>query len=445
MAFRDNYYQLLCEREALKMQFLAQKSPVSRFIKNSLQLWYASQWDKSDPSRVFYGHGLPQFSVFRQIERKRSLEGARQADASGDLLVFLEPFESMVQNIIKIGESLRDYYEFETVYEALREFHTAGFSNPFSHHHISGLAKEVAKRQQDGYSDLPPVPKDVHDRIIRAMVDLAKLDLEHRVELMDVEAPACLGYPAGGVERGVKLGLTYNPDDPLKSLLNNWHEIGHACYRQFIPLGYMVAGRAMDEAVAFLFEYHVGYSDEFLQFMLDNGLSECGYDLGMMKSALREVNRNTPRIEANPLRHPVDIFVHSRFEEILVNEEDAGTPVDAIFANVIEPYKHIFPDDYSFYQDAHTRGGIIGDRESYNAGYAAAFQLGKVLDVGMDNLVETVRIIAKSRAEYFAPSIERFTGQALSARYYMQWISDVYDISLTEKAEKTHSKLYVPV
>lgn len=429
MAFKDNYYELLCEREALKMEFLAQKSPVVAFIKNSLHLWYASQWDKNDPSKIFYGHGMPQFAIFRQIERKRSLEGAREADRTGNHSVFTEPFESMVQNIIKIGEDLRDYYECETVYEALREFHTPGFSNPFGERHIHVLANEVARRQQNKFDELPIISKNVHDHIITKLVQLAQLDLENSIELMDTEAPACLGYAMGGVNKGVKLGLTYNSNDPLKSLLNNWHEIGHACYRQFMPVGYTVAGRAMDESIAFLFEYHIGYSDEFSQFLLDNGLSECGYDKKILKRALSTINRNTVRIETNPLRHPIDIYVHSRFEEIIVNEENIGQPPEAIFAEVIEPFKHIFPDNYSFYQDAHTRGGIFGDREAYNAGYAGAFQLGQLLNINLDNLVDTVHTIAKSRAEYFAPGIERLTGKPLSLQHYMNWIEAIYGIS----------------
>ncbi|GEM_PF-2558179 len=428
LAFKDNYYKLLCEREALKMQFLAQKSPVAAFVKNSLQLWYAAQWDKNDPSRIFYGYGLPQFAIMRQIERKRSLEGAREAEKTGKLSVFTEPFESMVQNIIRIGEELQDYYECETPYEALREFHTPGFANPFSASHIHALAKAVGDRQGQAHVDVPNIPQTTHDIIIGKMLELAEIDLHHNVELMNVEAPACLGYPESGIEKGVKLGLTYNADNPLKSLLNNWHEIGHACYRQFMPAGYMVAGRAMDESIAFMFEYHIGYSDEFLAFLLENGLEECGYDKAMLKAAFTTVDKNTKRIETNPLRHPVDIFVHSRFEEILVNEENVGQPPEAVFANVIEPFKNIFPDDYSFFQDAHTRGGIFGDREAYNAGYAGAFQIGTLMNVTLDNMVDTVKIIAKSRSEYFAPAIHRWTGKPLSIHYYMNWISETFDV-----------------
>lgn len=428
MPYQEAYYKLLCEREALKMEFLARKSPIGRFVKNSLQLWYASQWKKDDPACTFYGYGMPQFAIFRQIERKRALEGARHADETGNDLLFTEPFESMVHSLIKIGEDLKDIYDYETVYEAMREFHTPGFTNPFSEKNINGLASEVRKRQRETNINLPHISRDTHDKIIQAMIKLAQLDLDERVEIIETEAPACLGYAMGGVVKGVKLGLTYEAHDPLKSLYNNWHEIGHACYRQYIPHGYMVAGRAMDEAIAFLFEYHIGYSDDFLQFLLENGLADCGYDLKLLQSALKVVNRNTKRIDTNPLRHPIDVYIHSRFEETLINEVEEGVPPEVIFAKVIEPYKDIFSDDYSFYQDAHTRGGIFGDREAYNAGYAAAFQLGDILDITMENMIEKVRIISRSRSEHFAPAIERLTGRSLTIRHYMEWIEKVYGV-----------------
>ena len=438
MAFKDNYYKLLCEREALKMQFLAQKSPIAKFIKNSLQLWYASQWDKDDPMHLFYGYGLPQFAIFRQIERKRALDGAREADSTGNLSAFTEPFESMVQNLIKVGENLQEYYECENIYEALREFHTAGFANPFSEKHIQGLAVEVRKRQKIDFVDSPLISEEVHNRVVGAMIRLAKLNLAERVDVLKTKAPACLGYPMGGVERGVKLGLTYDSKDPLKSLFNNWHEIGHACYRQFIPPGYMVGGRAMDESIAFMFEYHIGYSKEFIQFLLDNGLRNCGYDIASLEFEMRKINIDTKRINTNPLRHPIDIFIHSQFEQIIINEEKTGTPPEAIFAGVIEPYRDIFPEDYSFYQDAHTRGGVFGDREAYNAGYAGAFQLGQLLDVTMDNMVDIVRTIAKSKSKHFAPAIERITGAPLSVKYYMLWIEQVYNISKNNIAAQAY-------
>jgi Zn-dependent M32 family carboxypeptidase len=410
------------------MRFLAQESPIAAFIKNSLQLWYASQWEKDkNPAHIFYGYGSPQFAIFKQIERKRCLEGARKADNTGDLTHFIEPFEPMIQNIIAVGEELADFYHIDSAYEALREFHTDGYSTPFTKDNIGSLTLMVRSLQSDqGNVDYPHISRELHDKIINAMLGLAQIDIQHRVEILQTEAPACLGYVFGSVERGVKLGLTYGEKDPLKSLFNNWHEIGHACYRQHIPQGYMIAGRAMDEAIAFLFEYHIGYSDEFLQFLLDSGLRECGYTLPLLQSYIRQVKCDTSRIETNPLRHPIDIYINAEFEKSLLQEDGQGERPDVLFLKIIEPYRDIFPEGYSFYADSHIRGGIFGDREAYNAGYAAAFQLGHLLEIDMGNLVETVKIISNLQTHHFSKAIYLLTAQPLTIEYYNQWISKYF-------------------
>jgi Zn-dependent M32 family carboxypeptidase len=324
-----------------------------------------------------------------------------------------------------IAEDLQDFLGCDTPYDALVEFQTPGFVNPITSNDLSDIKTMITDRQVTGKPDLPTVPRDVMVMIIQGLVDVAAVDRFKTQIIENVAHPACLGY--GGVPKGVLLGLTYDYDDPILGILTNWHEIGHAVYRQSIPNGRMIAGRAMDEAVAFLFEHVIGRSDHFLKLLLDAGLTECGYTMDMLRDYVRLIDKNTKRIETNPLRHILDIHICDQFERGMINGSIEAEDAEIEWNKLIESHADILPDDFHFYWDVHQMTGIYGDRAAYNPGLIAAFQLaeGQIIDVTTINEFVTQNI-SLCDEQRFDKAIETITGKPLSIDAFTKWIKEFY-------------------
>ena len=411
---------LLYRREALKIEILADRPRVLPFIKNSYQLWMAAQWGRETPRDVFYGAGGFRDVLGRQLARKSCMDQWRKAKATGDpslLPGYVTPILAYTRDI---ASELQDFLGTETPYDALVEFQTPGFINPIKEDDLSSIHDFVRSRQTEEVVDHPPVPIAVQDYIIDQMLHLAGIR-DQKVEILyDTAHPACLGY--GGHEKGVKLGITHDPNmTPFKSLITNWHEIGHAVYRQSIPYGYHIAGRAMDEAMAFLFEYWIGYSEDFMQMLLDCGLKECGYDMAMLKAHSSEIIRNTKRIETNPVRHILDIDLCEQLERALINGDIEGEDCEVFWAKIIDPYADILPEDYPYYYDVHMMSGIYGDRACYTPGLLAAIQIGESMQVTLSNLQETVKSVSESGHDRFVDAIMDITRTPLTKEAFWRW------------------------
>lgn len=417
---------LLYQREALKLEILADRPRIPAFIKNSYQLWMAAQWEKQSVYDVFYGAGWIHDVLGRQLARKSCMKHWRDAKITKNTTQLIEPIATVLEYTRDIAGDLQDYLQTKTPYESLVEFQTPGFCNPLTNDDFNTLYKLVKSNQVDEpQCENPPVPIDVQDKIIERMIDIAGLD-KSKVEVINNTAhPACLGY--GGVVQGVKLGLNHDPNmTPFKSLLTNWHEIGHALYRQSIPYGHFVAGRAMDEAIAFLFEYWLGYSDDFMQICLDEGMASCGYDIRMLKASATEIVRNTKRIETNPIRHIIDIDLCEKLEGALVNEQIEAEDIEPFWARLITPYVDVLPIDYPYYYDVHMMSGIYGDRACYTPGLLASMQIGEAKSVTMDNFGNIVHGIAQLRHNHFDKAVLSITDKKLSGEPFFNWINRVF-------------------
>ena len=418
---------LLYAREALKIEILANRPKVMTFIKNSYQLWFAAQFNQHDASDAFYGSGNVYQVLGRQLARKDCMSAWRKAKATGKTIYLVEHVATVLNYTRELAMNVQDVNKANSAYDALVEFQTPGFINPLNDDDYDFIHKFVKEQQIDQSSsyDCPDVPIAIHNHIIARMIDIAGLDMNKVEILYDVAHPACLGY--GGVEKGVKLGISHDPNmTPFKNILTNWHEIGHAAYRQSIPYGHFVAGRAMDEAMAFLNEYWVGYSEDFLQFLLDEGLRHCGYNMQILKASAGAIIRDTKRIETNPVRHIIDINLCEQLERALVNEDIDGEDAEIFWSKIIEAYADILPKDYPYYYDVHMMSGIYGDRACYTPGLLAAMQIGQSKSVTFDNISNHVRDIALSGYSRFDDAVHMITSTPLSKDAFMAWMDKMF-------------------
>jgi Zn-dependent M32 family carboxypeptidase len=361
----------------------------------------------------------------RLLARKSCMTAWIEIKKDNNQTRLIEPMATVLDYSRKLADALQDHFNSKTPYDALLEFQTPGYCNPIGKDDLKKLQNQLLDKQEDVSVTLPPVDHHVLKRIIQGLVDVAQVD-RFKVEIIDnVAHPACLGY--GGVPKGVILGLTYDYDDPILGILTNWHEIGHAVYRQFIPNGSVIHGRAMDEAVAFLFEHVIGRSDGFLKMLLDAGLKECGYDLDLLRHAVRRFDRQTQRIETNPLRHIIDISICDQFERMMINNEIEAEDAEITWLELTKPYKNILPDFYPYYWDVHQMTGIYGDRACYNPGLIAAFQLAEVQTLDITNLNEFVtQKISLCNEKAFDQAIKTITGKPLSIDAFWKWVNDFY-------------------
>jgi len=435
VTFIDDLYR----REALKIQILADKPVIPAFIRNSYALWIASQFRPDSPEKIFYGSGGIHQVLGRLLARKSCMFAWLQSKKDGNTLRLVEPLATVLDHSRRIASDMQDFLGSPTPYDALVEFQTPGYVNPLKIQDIHGLADKVRKMQKthDLLLPLPRLSRDDQRDIIMKLIELAGIDLVHVEIIEDVAHPACLGY--GGIEEGVKLGLTYDYDNPVVGILTNWHEIGHAIYRQSIPYGGMVAGRAMDEAIAYLFEHHIGRGDEFLQFLLDVGLKNKGFDLPVLQGHVRQVDRDTKRVETNPLRHSVDIWLAEEMERALINGDIEAADAEIYWAKITEPFADILPDFYPYYWDAHLMTGIYGDRACYTPGLLAAFQIGQVHKVELSNIGQFVADhISTCPTTRFDEAVESITGTRLTKLPFMQWIEKTYQIKSTARPPEPH-------
>ena len=416
-----SHTDLLYRREALKIEILADRPKIMAFIKNSYQLWMAAQWTQKTARDVFYGAGGFHNVLGRQLARKTSIDKWRIAKVTGDGSQLPESVVTILSHTRELATKLQDFLQSDTSYDALVEFQTPGFFNPLEKQDFLDVHDFVRRRQtEEEEGEHPPVPIAVQDYIIDQMLHIAGID-EQKVEILyETAHPACMGY--GGHDKGVKLGITHDPNmTPFKSLITNWHEIGHAAYRQSIPHGNYVAGRAMDEAMAFLFEYWIGYADDFMQMLLDCGLKDCGYDMGMLKAHSKEIVRDTKRIETNPIRHIIDIELCEQIERSLINGDIEGEDCEVYWSKITEPYSNILPEDYPYYYDVHMMSGIYGDRACYTPGMLAAMKIGEEKQVTLSNLQEVVISVSESGHDRFDDAVLAITGEPLSKDAFWRW------------------------
>ncbi|PCI01469.1 MAG: hypothetical protein COB76_01335 [Alphaproteobacteria bacterium] len=415
----------LYERERLKMQILADEPKIPAFIVNSYQLWGAAQFGSMSPEKIFYGTGTLRDVLGRLLARKSCMSAWREAKKDDQTLRLIGPMATVLEYSREIAKKLQEHLKTDTPYDALVEFQTPGFVDPFEESDFKTLHKKVKDIQVEQAEPLPHVPDYLMKTIIRGLVDVAGVD-QFKVNIVDnVAHPACLGY--GGVPKGVVLGLTHDYEDPILGILTNWHEIGHAIYRQSIPYGRMVQGRAMDESIAFMYEHVIGRSDEFLTILLDAGLTECGYTLEMLRNHVRVADRETKRIETNPLRHAIDIRITDQLERALINDEVEAEDVEIFWQNLIKPYRDILPDAYPFYWDVHQMTGIYGDRACYNPGLLGGFQLGDSAGVTLGNVGEFIQDTVNTCDETrFDKTIEHVSGKPLSTDAFFKWSNSFY-------------------
>lgn len=308
---------------------------------------------------------------------------------------------------------------------------------------------DIETREVDG----PEVPADSQETIVRAALDALGYDWEHG-RLDTAPHPFSTGnmYDA-------RITTRFEEAAPFESLLSTIHEYGHALYTRGLPeeeYGTPL-GEARDltihESQSRFWENHIGRSRAFWEFFLptmqdQNPVFE-QYDVD---SVYQQVNRVYPenliRVEADELTYHFHILVRFDIERELIQGNLGVEEVPQVWNDKMESYLGIRPDTDAdgCLQDIHWSHGSFGYFPTYSLGSLLAAQLAAEISTAIPDYEGLVRNgefapIREWLREHIhqhgcqfptAELIERATGEALSADYYLEYVrskfGDLYEL-----------------
>jgi len=290
-------------------------------------------------------------------------------------------------------------------------------------------------------------PADEQMALARDVLDAVEYEWEHgRLDT----AP----HPfAGGTPYDARITTRFDEENLLSAISTTLHEFGHASYSLGLPkdeLGSPVGlarGHAVHESQSRFWENHVGRSEPFWEFAL--GLVRerfDGFDELTPAEAYRSANQvyedNPIRVEADELTYHLHIILRFEIERDLLSGELAVADVPAVWTEKMEEYLGVTPADDAEgpLQDIHwSMGGII-NFQNYTLGSVLAAQL----DAAMREEIDDVD--AKAAAGEFGelrawltenvhrhgrlyPTDELIieaTGEALTAEYFLEYVTEKY-------------------
>lgn len=291
--------------------------------------------------------------------------------------------------------------------------------------------------------DDPEVPVESQETIVRAALDALGYDWKHgRLDM----AP----HPfSTGNMFDARITTRFEKSAPFESLLSTIHEYGHALYIRGLPeeeYGTPL-GEARDltihESQSRFWENHIGRSRAFWEFFLPMMQDQTPVlNQHDVASVYQQVNRVYPdnliRVEADELTYHFHILVRFDIERDLIQGNLGVEEVPQVWNDKMESYLGIRPDTDAdgCLQDIHWSHGSFGYFPTYSLGSLLAAQLAAKISEEIpdhDGLVRNeefapIREWLREHIHQFgcqfptAELIERATGEALTADYYLEYV-----------------------
>ncbi|RQG89090.1 carboxypeptidase M32 [Natrarchaeobius halalkaliphilus] len=258
---------------------------------------------------------------------------------------------------------------------------------------------------------------------------------------------------SSGTQFDARVTTRFESEDLLGSITSTIHEFGHANYTLGLPdEGYGTPlGEARDlsvhESQSRLWENHVGRSRPFWERFLpiarerfselEDVTPEAAYE-----SANQVYDDNLVRVEADELTYHLHIVIRFEIERDLVSGDLAVEDVPEAWNDKYEEYLGIRPetDSEGCLQDIHWSHGSFGYFPTYSLGSVLAAQLyaaaaadrgefdGRIREGEFADLNGWLREnVHRHGKRYTTPElIERATGEALTADYFLEYVRTKY-------------------
>lgn len=256
-----------------------------------------------------------------------------------------------------------------------------------------------------------------------------------------------------GINRGdVRITTKYDESDFRTALFGTIHECGHAIYEQNISIDLegtpLADGTSMGihESQSLFYENFIGRNPLFwkthypsLQQAAGGALDSVGLD--DFYFAVNESKPSLIRIEADELTYPLHIMIRYEIEKQLITGNLDTKDLPEVWNSLYEEYLGVRPphDGVGVLQDVHWSGGSFGYFPSYALGLFYASQLHNAMEQALpfDELVEKgeflpIREWLTTNVHQFGKTkkpldvIQDATGEALSAKYFIQHMSNKY-------------------
>lgn len=256
-----------------------------------------------------------------------------------------------------------------------------------------------------------------------------------------------------GNQYDCRITARFEEDDLFDGLSSTIHEGGHALYNLNIPTEYfgtplgLPRDSVVHESQARLWENHIGRSRSFMRWLLPVAVKYFDELTDVSPAqAFEYVNRAQPtnpiRVHADELAYHLHIVIRYEIERELMRGELDVASVPQVWNDKYEAYLGVRPesDSEGCLQDIHWSHGQIGYFPTYSLGSILSAQLYAVMADDIDDIEDAIasgdfdqltgwlrESIHRHGQRYRTGRlIEEATGEALSATYFTDYLSEKY-------------------
>ncbi|MFT4947471.1 MAG: carboxypeptidase Taq [Natronomonas sp.] len=254
-----------------------------------------------------------------------------------------------------------------------------------------------------------------------------------------------------GTQFDARVTTRFSPDDPLDALGSTIHEFGHARYTLGLPddeygtpLGDS-RDMTVHESQSRFWENHIGRTLPFWRFFGSAVEDHLGVDARpreLYEAANEVYEDNLIRVEADELTYHMHIVLRFEIERDLIRGDLDVSEVPQVWNEKMEEYLGVVPEEDSegCLQDIHWTYGNFGYFPTYSLGSLLAAQLDATVREEFGDLDAKIEAgefdpiadwltdeIHQHGCRYTTPElIERATGEALSAEYFLDYAEAKY-------------------
>ena len=247
---------------------------------------------------------------------------------------------------------------------------------------LPDLIARAEKRQQGESVIAPTPPFPVASQRTISLTVMKLLGFDFQGGRLDESA-----HPfTGGVPEDVRLTTRYREDDFAQSLMGTIHEVGHACFEQHLPRGWLgqpiglARSYGIHESQSLSFEMQLGRSRAFLgliaPLLAANFGAQPAFGADNLYRLLTRVRRGLIRVQADEVTYPAHVILRFEIERALVEGDIEAEDIPALWDERMSSLLGIdtrgnFKDGCM--QDVHWTEGAFGYFPSYTLGaiYAA--------------------------------------------------------------------------
>ena len=342
--------------------------------------------------------------------------------------------------------------------------------NPYDYwvdQHDPGLTSEfIEKRFSELKKGLLPIVKQIADSSIKPNSKILKnfsID-DQEVFMREVTERLGFDYERGRIDKSVHPFCSGNPDDvrmttrfqkdvPLDSLLSAIHEAGHALYEQGLPKAHIGTplsehiGMAVHESQSRMWENQVGRSRGFWKFwepryreLFSEQLKDIDSELFYL--TVNAVERNPIRVDSDEVTYNLHIILRFELEKALFDGSVKVKDLPETWNRLSQEIIGLTPKNNKegVLQDVHWSGGYFGYFPSYCLGNMIAAQLWNTVNKQIPTLEESfaqgnykplldwLRTNVHQYGKQYNTQeiVEKVTGEALSPKYLLAYLSERY-------------------